>query len=312
MKRNHIQLFAVIVYLFFAGEVLVYAQQESLFSQYMFNRLVINPAYAGTKDGLSLTALYRHQWTGFEGAPRTFTFSGHAPIMDRRSGIGGFVIADQYGANSAMAAGVNYAYRINFENSSLAFGVQAAAVQFGVDGTKLTTRQSADRAIPRSSETVIKPDVGAGVFFNTGKFYTGLSISHLVEQDLGFSTAATSQQAKLSRHYYATMGYDIYVSENFVISPSVFGRYTAGAPFQFDLNANFMLLDRFWVGASYRHEDAVIFLAGFHIIPQIRMGYSYDYTISNFRGYNSGTHEIMLSYDLRQAGSSKTKTPRYF
>jgi len=299
--------------LLFIFKGLALSQQESLFSQYMFNRLVINPAYAGTKQGLSITALSRLQWTGFDGAPRTGTLSAHAPILQQKHGIGGYVIYDKIGFTAQTGAGLSYAYRIpTGENSRLSFGLQFGASQFKFESNAVTTNEIDDPQFNRGTLSKMKPLLGAGTFFNTGRFYIGASALHIIEQKYAYESNA---KAKLARHYYFTAGYDMYLSKasrDFILSPSVFVRGATGSNWQFDGTLVFMYIQKFWIGTSYRNDDAVVFLAGVYPTKQLRLGYSYDLGMSTFKTYHNGSHEIMISYDFYKGGPSDIEVPRLF
>jgi len=285
-----------------------WAQQESIYTQYMFNRLVINPAYAGTVNGISLTAMYRHQWTGFQGQPQTFTFSGHAPIANNTMGVGAYVINDQIGVTGQTAFGVNYAYRIKINNSYLSLGVQASGIQKRLNGADLIV-ENPDPSIPSNNASSFLPDFGAGIFFNNGKFYAGASVAHLAPLKYSLTNGG---QAQLARHYFFTAGYDISLGDKVVLTPSAFVRSTDNK-WQFDVNVNAMFLDRFWVGGVYRHQDAAAIIAGFYPIKdQLRISYSYDISTNGLSSYQNGTHEIMVSYLIPTDAKEKYISPRYF
>jgi type IX secretion system PorP/SprF family membrane protein len=189
-------------------------------------------------------------------------------------------------------------------------GVMGGIVQSAFDAPANLT-QNNDPAIPNTNTSTLRPDVGAGLMFHTHNWYVGVSSIHLVEFDYEYTNAS---KASMARHYFFTAGMDIPTSKlnkNFIISPSVFVRYTANADVQFDLNTNFMFLQRFWIGALYRHEDAVGILAGFLPTESFRIGYSYDISISNISGYNNGSHVIMLSYQFGKIKSGIV-SPRFF
>ncbi|MCS7086453.1 MAG: type IX secretion system membrane protein PorP/SprF, partial [Bacteroidia bacterium] len=215
------------------------AQQESLYSQYMFNRLVINPAYAGVKGHLSFTGLFRTQWVNFnDRRPQTFVFSGHGAIGRSRDkvshGLGGFIGVDRNGLLETTVGSLTYAFRIPVGNRSfLSLGLSAGAQQWTLRGADIRTDQPGDPVFPDQTQTVWRPDVGAGAFLNTPVFYAGLSTAHLVEFDLPFTKSG--EQAKISRHYFLTSGVDLRLGNRVVLTPSVFFRYVARAPLQSDL-----------------------------------------------------------------------------
>ena len=293
-----------------------FAQQESMYTQYMFNRLIVNPAYAGAKDGLNLTGLYRHQWTGFtpfNGDPRNLTFSAHGPIMDGKSGLGGFVNSDWNGVIQKNTFGVAYAFRFRLgKTGSVSLGLNAAFQQYKFNAFQRNPLDKYDPSLPNGSSTAYNPNLGAGLFYNTGKLYAGLSVQNLMETNINILKNTDVDKAKYRNHIYFTGGYDIRISNDFLISPSLFIRYVAKTPVQFDINCNFTFVDRIWVGATFRYKDALAGLIGFHLNPNMRIGYSYDYSFFGLNRYNTGTHEVMVSYDFGNIARSKLQIPRYF
>ena len=311
--------------------VTAFGQQESIYSQYMFNRVVINPAYAGVKGYVSLTGLYRHQWSSFgkdnpdidrHVAPKTFAFSGHGAAFTKHPtishGFGGFMTGDFVGNTQTFTGGASYAFRIELEEQMfLSFGLQAGFIQWAIKGQDVRTYQPGDPVFPTNRETVTRPDFGAGVFFNTRRFYAGISVAHLV----GFKMPVQfdASDAKLSRHYFANVGYDIRIKKDFILTPSVFMRAAEASdvPFQMDLNLNLMMLQRFWIGAGFRWDtdpaaNDIILMAGFYPHEQLRIGYSFDWQLTKIQNYSSGTHEIMISFDFGNPNKARIITPRYF
>jgi type IX secretion system PorP/SprF family membrane protein len=316
MKKIIYLLFLLQVsYLFFQPEAK--AQQESIYSQYMFNRLIINPAYAGTKGVVSVTALYRHQWTDFPGAPRTFTASVHGATQNMRHGFGLSLSNDLHGALRISLGALSYAFRIPIvENKTyLSFGLQAAGIQYALNLDKFDYRDRRDPVFASGGENVFLPDVGAGVFFNTPQFYAGFSAAHLIENNIKILEGS---EAKLARHYFLTAGYDFSLDKkhnSVILTPSFFLRSASHAPVQLDFNLNVMLIQKFWAGVSYRTlktSDALSFMVGFYPFKLVRLGYAYDYALGNFRDYQNGTHEIMVSFDFGNPNRAKVLTPRYF
>jgi type IX secretion system PorP/SprF family membrane protein len=295
------------------------AQQETKWSQYMFNRLVVNPAYAGTKEYLSVTALYRWQWVGFEGAPRVGSLSGHfAAGRNNQHGIGAFFITDQLGAETKTAFGLNYAFRIRLDNEKphrrhLSFGLQLAGITHDLDQSKISTRQPNDPVFSSAIQTSFTPDFGAGAFYKSRRFYAGLSVAHLVEFDI--KTRANMEDSKLRRHIFGTAGYDIPLTENddWILTPSTMIRYVNNTHPQADLNVNLMMIQKFWIGAGYRTEDAVMLQAGFYPHRQLRIGYAFDLVTSKINHDGPTSHEIMVSFDFGDPQSrTRVVTPRYF
>jgi len=269
-----------------------YGQQDPQFSQNMFNKLYTNPAVAGSSEGICGTLLYRNQWTGFEGAPKTGLFSVDAPVNFLHGGLGLTVLAaDELGFENTFMAKLAYAFRFNVGSGNLAIGADFAYMQKSIDGD-FKFNDPNDPIIPTSSVSgSVIPDIGAGIYYNSDKLYLGASMAHLLESEVDYGDFTT----EMVRHYYFTGGYRIEFSPSVSLTPSVFVK-NAGDQTQVDINANLHFNNRFWIGGSYRLEDAIVLMAGLNITPNLRLGYSYDMTTSDLKDYSSGTHEIMLGY----------------
>jgi len=269
-----------------------FGQQDPQFSQNMFNRLYVNPAYAGSSDGICATLLYRNQWTGFDGAPKTGVLGVDAPINALHGGLGLSVMAaDEIGFENTLLVKLAYAFRFNIGQGNLALGVDAGFLQKSLDGDWEPTDPD-DEVIPESSVSGnALPDLGAGLYYNSDKLYIGASASHLLEPEIELDP----NKIKMARHYYFMAGYRIEFSPAVSLIPSVHIKNVVDQT-QMDFNANLHFNNRFWVGASYRLEDAIVAMAGLNITPNLRLGYSYDITTSDLKDYSSGTHEIMLGY----------------
>ena len=289
-----------------------YAQQDVQFTQYMFNGLAINPAYAGSRDVFSMTGLFRKQWTGIEGAPVTQTLSAHAPLVKERIGLGLTLVNDKIGVtNNFMMIG-SYAFRIKFKKGTLAMGLQAAINQYRADFTDVRFSVDPTSTDPAFEENIRKtlPNFGTGIYYNTLKWYVGFSVPQLINWELSDGSVSGARQ---SRHMFLTAGYVFDVSPTVKIRPSFLAKYVSGAPFSVDVNANVWLFDRFALGGSYRIGDAVNLLAEARVNDNISLGYAYDLTLTQLSRHNSGSHEIMLRVEFG-LGKNKTKilTPRYF
>jgi type IX secretion system PorP/SprF family membrane protein len=269
-----------------------YAQQDPQFSQNMFNKLYTNPGYTGSSEGICGTLLYRNQWSGFEGNPRSVVFGIDAPVEFLRGGLGLSVLAtDELGFENTFAAKLSYAFRFNVGQGNLAIGADAGLVQKSLGGEFIFI-DSQDPLIPTSEQSgTVLPDLGAGLYYNSDKLYVGVSASHLTEGEVDYGDFST----KLARHHYLMAGYRIEFSPSMALTPSFFVKNVADQT-QVDINANMDFNNRFWAGASYRLEDAIVLMAGLNIMPNLRLGYSYDLTTSELKNYSSGSHEIMLGY----------------
>ncbi len=288
------------------------AQQIPVLSQYMFNGLVINPAYAGSKDYMSSTLMVRKQWSGFEGAPSTQNASIHGPLRRKKIGLGLMISNDKIGITNQTDVYASYAYHIPTGEGITSLGLQGGITYFKSNFSELTFNDKDDPLYALNSLTTLQPNFGFGAYYYMERFYAGLSIPQLVSYDsvqpVNFYKNKIHHQA---RHFYFNSGIILQQNRDFIFRPSVLVKYVTNAPVQFDINLNFLLSNIFWVGASYRSGDAVVAIFEYQINRQLRIGYSYDYTLSQLKNYSSGSHEIMIGYDFGY-DVLKMKTPRYF
>lgn len=271
------------------------AQQDPQYTQYMYNMNVMNPAYAGSKESLSITALYRTQWSGLDGAPETITFSAHSPVGER-VGLGLSAIKDELGPISETNVYIDFSYTLPMgENLKLALGIKAGATFHDVGLTSLELQDPGD---PFFSEDInnVYPNVGAGAFLYTDNFYLGLSVPnflnsiHLDENGLKYGSE--------TQHFFATAGYVFQLSDNFKLKPSVMVKSAFDAPLSFDGNLNALFYDRFEIGASYRLDDSFSGLVGFQVTDFLRIGYAYDHITSELKGVGSASHEVIVTFDI--------------
>jgi type IX secretion system PorP/SprF family membrane protein len=289
-----------------------FAQQDPLFSQYMFNKLALNPAYAGSRDVLTLDALYRYQWVDIKGAPQTFTASIHSPLRDEHIGVGLNVYQDVIGPSINQGALATFAYRILFPNSKLSFGLQMGVKYSDVLWSHITTEVSGDPLLVAPVRNKAVPDANFGIYYSSNKYYFGLSSKQLFQNQMGIVTVnGKDQYTKLLRHFYGIMGAAFKVSDKLVFKPSMLVKFVQHATPQMDLSANFLISNAFWIGASYRTEKAVSFMTEFNVSPNLRLGYSYDIWFNELQAYNKGSHEIRLSFDF-DIFQRRMLTPRYF
>ena len=285
----------------------VHAQQQAMFTQYMFNQLVLNPAYAGSHDALSLTALARYQWTGIEGAPNTQTFSAHTPLSNNKVGLGLVVSNDEIGPSSQLNLTGIYSYKIKFNNGSLRFGLQGSMIQYKENLSDLSNNNGTDNAF-NSNINEFAPNFGAGLYFESSRFYAGISSPFLLNNAFGNDGASVST---LRQHFFATAGYLIDLSPSLKFKPNVLVKAVEGAPLEFDVNANLLVKEVLWLGASYRSLDSFDFLMELVLSEQFRIGYAYDQTITSLSKVSGGTHEFMINYRFKFS-KDKILTPRYF
>ncbi len=297
------------------------AQQDAQYTQYMFNTMSVNPAYAGSRGQLSIAGLYRSQWVGLEGAPQTFTFNLHSPIRNSNVGYGVSVVNDKIGDGTVQETYIDglisYTVDVSLEGK-LSFGLKLGGNLLNLDFAQLRQREGFEEAIVADNiENQFSPNVGLGVYYHTNKFYVGLSAPNLLETehfDNSNSDAnAIDFLAKDRVNFYAITGYVLDLNDNLKFKPALLTKVVGGAPLQVDVSANFLLVDTFSFGAAYRWNAAVSALAGFQITDQIMLGLAYDKETTDFgaKQFSSGSFEIFLRWELLRS-FEKLVSPRFF
>lgn len=279
------------------------AQQDPMYSMYMFNGMAVNPAYAGSREKPVITAIYRHQWTGLQGAPKTVTLSGHAPLLNDKIGVGLTLMNDNIGVFNTLTLMGSYAYRLPVgEKGKLCFGLNVEINNFRANWQNLALTDVNDNVFIGSRNNIFSPNFGAGLYYYTEKFYAGASVPHFLNMSLTehLSVEGTDMVARQWKHYFATTGAVFGLGENVKFKPSVMCKYVKNAPFQVDFNAAFLFKEALWIGASYRTGDAVSGMVEYNFSKGLHIGYSYDFTITELNDYSSGTHEIMISYEFQK------------
>jgi type IX secretion system PorP/SprF family membrane protein len=303
-------IFSVLIIIFTVFTVNIgLAQQDPQYTQYMYNTMSVNPAYAGQRDVLSITGLYRAQWVGIDGAPKTQTFGIHAPLRNEKVGLGLSVVNDALGPVNEYYIDANFSYTIqlNDHNTKLSFGVKGGINHLTSDWSQGVIQQVGD---PRfeNNLSLFSPTVGAGLYLHDHKGYVGLSVPNFITTK-HYSDVQTSI-AKERMHYYLIAGYVFDLSNNTKFKPAALVKAVYGAPIIADVSANFLFNNKFTLGLAYRWDDAISGLAGFQVSDGLYIGYSYDATTTNLSNYNSGSHEIMLRFELQKLG--RTLSPRFF
>ncbi|HQW04658.1 MAG: type IX secretion system membrane protein PorP/SprF [Flavobacteriales bacterium] len=288
------------------------AQQDPQFTQYMFNLLALNPAYAGSEERVSLKALSRHQWVGFEGAPTTQTLTVHSPLGHESLGLGGTIMRDSHGPITQYTFMADFAYRIFMGDAKLAFGLKGGLNLFQGQFAELNPLVAGDQVFQQNVSTKLDPQFGFGMMYYSDRYFLGLSTPKLVRTEFFDTDSLAFVSSPGQRaHYFLTGGYVFDLGTYHKFKPTFLVKAVNGAPLSFDLSANFLFFEKFWLGAMYRHTDAVGALAQYHITNDFTVGYSYDYPLSTLRNYSGGSHEIMLGF----AFGNKLKgirSPRYF
>ena len=333
--RKYLPLFLSLFFIIPSSQ----AQQDAMFTKYMFNTLSYNPAYAGSKEYMSAVALYRDQWWGMEGAPHTQTFSIHTPFKER-VGLGLNITNDKIGVTGSTVGNASYAYRIPFGKGKVSIGLQATVMNYRADFNQLNYKdpQGQDPAFKDANVNFWAPNFGAGVYYYSDKFYAGISVPHLMKTDLRRNEVTTNRWAQLYRHYYFTTGLAIPINgESLVFKPSLliksvglFGDFTSsdsnlkaiGAPTEFDIDLSLLFYQSFWIGTSFRSSfeafigksssiDSADIWAMMNLRKGVRIGLAYDFTLTELREYAKGSFEIMMGYDFYYQ-EKKVVTPRYF
>jgi type IX secretion system PorP/SprF family membrane protein len=290
------------------------AQQDPMLSQYMFNGLYLNPAYAGSHEYATLTNLYRGQWVGFKGAPQTGIISYDAPFAKNSMGLGGILAFDHIGVSNKMDLSVNYAYHIKIsQKCKLALGLRASISYYWTNFEDLTYWDG-DDPVYRNNINTFMPNFGAGAYFYMKRFYAGFSVPTVLSYNPAENLSANlAQVQRQERHYLLTAGYAIRLSPKFDLKPSFLMKLNANAPVQFDVNLNLLYNNMFWIGGSYRTGDGIVAMVEVQATKFMRIGYAFDYPIqTQMSNYQYGSHEIMLAFDLGKKSNLKIRSPRYF
>lgn len=305
MKNIYISLF---ILLFTLPSL---AQQDPQYTQYMYNMAVINPAYAGSREGISLGALYRNQWTGFDGAPRTFTFFGHSPV-GKNVGLGLSLISDQVGPVKETNAYTDFSYTLKLGGEhKLAFGVKAGLTFHDIGLLSQVGPTLIDQGDEAFSSDVNETtfNLGAGLFYYTEKYYLALSVPNFLK-GTHLDVNGRTYGSEIS-HYFFTGGYVFQATENTKIKPSFLVKSAFDAPTSFDVNVNALFYEKFEIGASYRLDDSFSGMVNFAISPRLRIGYAYDAVNSDISSVASSSHEVFLLFDL-YFPRKVSRSPRYF
>ena len=316
MRKSYI---AILVLLLLGTTFSSNAQQDPQYTQYMYNTIAINPAYAGSRDVLSIVGLHRSQWVGIDGAPRTQTLSLHSPLGFTRSGLGGTIIHDKIGPVTESQFNIDYSYTIPTSNTGkLSFGIKATANLMSVNYDELKRFDLDDSEYDQLVNNRFSPNVGAGLFYYTDTFYAGLSVPNFLEtkhfdSDVVTLTDSSSSSfiAKERLHYYFTIGKTFDLSDVVLFKPALLTKATVGAPLQVDVSANFLFHEKLTLGLAYRWDAALSALVGFQVSDALMLGFAYDRETTELEQYNDGSFELIVRYELFKKYKGIT-TPRFF
>lgn len=316
IKLNIIKGLGILVLV--AAGLTLKAQQDPMYTQYMFNTQTMNPAYAGTWESLGFMVLARQQWAGLEGAPKTYTFSMQAPLKNEKFALGLNAINDKIGLEKRFYLFVDYSYLVPLtETSSLRLGLKGGFTNYSNDlmmySTNAPGSEFNDPAFQGEIDKKFIPNFGVGAFLYGKRYYMGFSVPKMINHEFNNNYNNLSVSSEI-RHYFLMAGIVFNLGENLKFKPTMLAKASftsdSGTSGQVDLTANFLIKEKFWLGAMYRTGDSFGFLANWIIDKKMRIGYSFDYTVSDLHSYQNGTHEIMVSYEIGLKGMAIS--PRYF
>lgn len=288
-----------------------HAQQDPQYTNYMYNTININPAYAGSRGALSIFGLHRSQWVGLEGAPTTNSFSVNTPIADSKVGLGVSFVNDALGVMDENTLSVDFSYTLDLNNrgSKLSFGLKGSANLLNVAYSDLNKYNPNDPQILNDVSNEFTPNIGAGIYWHTEKSYVGFSVPSFLESTRYDNYIQSTMQQKM--HYYLMGGHVFEINPTLKFKPAFLLKAVEGAPLQADITGNFLIHDKFTIGAAYRWDAAWSALVGFQVTDGMFIGYSYDSDIQALRNYNNGSHEVFLRFELFNK-YRRVNSPRFF
>ncbi len=302
-----------IIFSFFAIATL-YAQQDAQYTNYMYNTMNINPAYAGSRGNLSVFGLHRTQWVGLDGAPTTNTFAIHSPFRESNVGVGLSFMNDVIGPSDESTISADFSYTINTSDTyKLAFGLRATAHLLNVDFSKLHIYNQGDALAQYNIDNRFSPNFGAGAYWYSETTYLGISIPNMLEtqhfdkSQVNYSATSVPYERM---HYHIIGGKVLDINPDIQFKPAFLAKIVEGAPLQLDLSANFLFQEKFTLGAAYRWDAAMSALAGFQVNDNWFIGYGYDAEVTKLANYNSGSHELFLRYEFSR--KKQVASPRFF
>jgi len=292
----------------------VFSQQDPQYTQYMYNTMSVNPAYAGSNDHTVITALGRTQWIGLQGAPDSQTLSYDTPIGYSGIGLGINLTNDRIGPSNEIYLDANISYTVRMsDEGNLAFGLKLGGRHLGIDWSKGTAQQQ--ERIFEGNISKFLPTIGAGIYYYESNWYAGLAIPNFLKTDHYDDTLATGSfgsgdVADERLHFFGILGYVFDLGESVKFKPAALAKIVSGAPISVDFSANFLFNEKFAAGLAWRWDDSISALLGFQATDNFNIGFAYDLTTSNYSNYNSGTYELMLRWDIFR--ESIMKSPRFF
>ncbi|WP_318308305.1 PorP/SprF family type IX secretion system membrane protein [Flagellimonas crocea] len=298
---------------------IIHAQQDPQYTQYLYNTQIVNPGYTGSREVLSFGVLGRVQWVNIEGSPRTGTFTVSSPLgPEKNMGLGLSIVYDQIGPATESNANIDYSYSIQLDRhdiSKLSFGLKAGMDVLDIDYTKLTIYENFDPLFQTTVDNKIQPQVGAGIYYHTQKFYAGFSVPNFLNSKHFDESSLENEELEsiaIERlHYFFITGYVFDLGPYLKFKPAVLTKFVSGAPLQWDGSANFLINEKITLGASYRWNSSISALAGFQISEALFIGLAYDYDTTTIKDYSSGSYEAIIRFDILNR-LDKVLTPRFF
>jgi len=280
--------------------LVLHAQQDIQYTQFMFNKLHFNPAYAGSKGYTSLSVIYKKQWIGIDRAPETGTFNAHTSLLKRHLGLGLSVSYDRIGFSERVSIETNYSYIIRFKNRSfLSLGLRGSFFHQQYNWNEADIIDEDDMSIPNTTATRMYPNFGAGIYFQAKRWYAGFSVPHIFVNKGDFNIQYNgSVEADFTQHYYLMSGFIFKASKEVKVHQSILMKYVVDAPLAMDFNVSCVLYDKVMIGVTYRINESIDVLLQWQITPRIRISAAYDIAITQLQKYNGGSVEAMLTYDF--------------
>jgi type IX secretion system PorP/SprF family membrane protein len=310
MKR-YLQILGIFLMMLLAVPAM--AQQDPQYNMYMFNPLAVNPAYAGSRDALSVALIHRSQWVGFSGAPTTQNLAIHTPFKGKNMGAGFQIMNDNIGPKNTLAISGVYAYKIRLFKGKLGFGLRASLYNYKFDWSKINYKDTREATYNLGRESYLMPSFDFGMYYSDKKNYIGIEAAHLSENKLGITDENINQTNTIEQnaHLTLTAGRAFIINNDFIFKPSILVRGMAGSPVLLDINASVFLKQTLWLGLSYRKRYGMAALIEYYLTNEFRVGYSYDYPFNTLNTGNGGSHEIFIGFDF-DIFKSKLISPRYF
>ena len=301
----------IVLALLALGSVTTHAQQDSQYTQYMYNTININPAYAGSRGAMSIFGMHREQWVGLNGAPKTNAFSINTPINNSKLGLGVSFVNDEIGVMKDNTLSVDVSYTIDLDNreNKLSFGIKGSMNLLDVRYSDLNIYNPNDPKFSQDIDNQFSPNIGAGIYYHNEKSYLGLSVPNFLQTDRYDDNLYATMQTRM--HFYLIGGHVFDLNPNLKFKPAFLLKAVEGAPLQADITANFLISDKFTLGAAYRWDAAWSALAGFQVSDGLMIGYAYDGETTRLANYNSGSHEVFLRFELFNKYRRVT-SPRFF